>query len=79
MKEARAISEDNFVSRRHVEKIINRQERDEILEHPMRNPKGSKKFMRVTSQTALWSDVQRATEVRPMHQIDVIALKEMQF
>ena len=45
-----------------------------IEEHPA---KEKKKFLRVSSQGYLWSDVERQQQMKPMEPIDVRAHKEM--
>ena len=76
-KKRRIASED---ARRTV-RLLNMQERSEILEHPLRNQKAKKpkQYMRMNSQTALWSDVKNFNDLKPMDEFDLRALKEMNF
>eukprot|EP00347_Sterkiella_histriomuscorum_P011240 403373209 len=64
-----------------ADRLLTRDEKDDILEHPQRRLKNGKpkQYMRLNSQTNLWSDVKKFNDFKPMEDIDLKALKEMQF
>ncbi|CDW77938.1 serine threonine protein kinase [Stylonychia lemnae] len=66
---------------RSKEKLLTSDEKMNIQEHPLKNQQNRKpkEYLRMNSQTHLWSDMVKFNEYKPMDDIDVKAIKEMQF
>ena len=62
-------------------RLLSREEKDGISHHRLWHAKKprTKKYLRVNSQTQLWSDVRKFNELKPMEEIDLKALKEQRF
>lgn len=73
IKKRRTVSEDRVVYKQEM--LLSYREKAAIQEHP-RIKKKAREFMRVASQSHLWSDVKKFNDIKPMEEIDLKALKE---